>query len=142
MAKGINPDYLDIDVNPEKDFYQYVNGGWMKATEIPPDRGSWGSFHELAKQTDEKNLELLDSAIENGHQLSNKAAIFYQSGMNIEQIEKEKLSAVAEIFDVIASCKNLQDLSKVLGSLTAKGLGGILHFSVHPDLGNSHIYAS
>src|SRR4030095_9280090 len=142
MAKGINPDYLDIDVNPEQDFYQYVNGGWMKTTEIPPDRASWGSFHELAKQTDEKNLDLLDSAIHNDRQLSNKAAIFYQSGMNTSLIEKEKLSVLAEIFDVIKSCNNLQDLSKLLGFLTTKGLGGILHFSVHPDLGNSHIYAS
>src|SRR5690242_608839 len=94
MSRGINPNLLDRTVNPGDDFYLFVNGGWMKNTEIPSDRSSWGSFHELSKETDEKNLEILDAAITEDHLTSNKAAIFYQSGMNTSVIEKEKLNAL------------------------------------------------
>ncbi len=142
MGRGINPDYLDNEVKPGDDFYSFVNGGWMRVTEIPSDRSSWGSFHELAKNTDEKNLELLDSALTEDTVTSNKAAVFYQSGINTELIETEKLNALTSILSDIHSIGKITQLSTLIGSLTTKGLGGIFHFSVHPDLGDSHSYAA
>ncbi|MEO6131411.1 MAG: M13 family metallopeptidase [Saprospiraceae bacterium] len=138
MAKGINPDYLDIDVRPEEDFYQFVNGGWMKNTEIPSDRSSWGSFHELAKKTDEKTIELLDLTMNQ----DNKAEALYQSGMDINAIETAKLIALKDVFQEIDSADNEETYSYLFGSLIAKGLGGIINFSVHPDLADSHVYAA
>ena len=73
MARGINPDFLDLSVRPEDDFYLFVNGGWMRNTEIPPDRSSWGSFHELSKSTDEKTLEILAIANADKEMATNKA---------------------------------------------------------------------
>jgi putative endopeptidase len=29
---------MDRSVKPGDDFYRYTNGGWLKRTEIPPDR--------------------------------------------------------------------------------------------------------
>ena len=36
---------------PGDDFYAYANGEWMARTEIPADRGSWGSMAVLAEDT-------------------------------------------------------------------------------------------
>ncbi len=33
---------MDKSIRPQDDFYNYVNGTWMKKTEIPGDRGRWG----------------------------------------------------------------------------------------------------
>ncbi|HZV70528.1 MAG TPA: M13 family metallopeptidase [Saprospiraceae bacterium] len=143
MARGINRDNLDLEMSPERDFYQFVNGGWMKRTEIPSDRSSWGSFHELAKKTDEKNIELLVSASsEDGKNEDNKATVLFQTGMDTKCIEREKLRMLKRIFKDIREGVEKSNYSSLLGSLISKGLGGILHFSVHPDLGNSHIYAA
>jgi putative endopeptidase len=142
MARGINPDYLDIETSPEDDFYQFVNGGWMKNTEIPSDRSIWGSFHELAKRTDEKNIALLVDSSVDVETESNKAATLYQTGMDTTQIEKKKLHVLKDIFNAISLQIEKSHYGSLLGFLVSKGLGGIVHFSVHPDLGDSHIYAA
>jgi predicted metalloendopeptidase len=55
-ASGINLAAMDKSVKPGDDFYAYANGGWMKNSEIPADRGSIGSFfvtqQELEKRMD------------------------------------------------------------------------------------------
>ena len=33
--KAINPAFMDLQVRPQDDFYNYVNGNWMKTVEIP-----------------------------------------------------------------------------------------------------------
>ena len=38
--------------------------------------------------------------------------------------------------------KRSHNCSVLLGSLATKGLGGIVYFSVHPDLSDSHIYGA
>src|SRR5690625_1738354 len=60
---GINLSYMDTTVSPKQDFYNFVNGTWMQEESIPEDRGSWGSFNILRKNTDDKVLDLLDEAM-------------------------------------------------------------------------------
>ena len=50
---GIALDLMDTSVRPQDDFYNYVNGGWMKTAVIPSDKSTWGSFQELREKTDE-----------------------------------------------------------------------------------------
>lgn len=54
---------MDKTVQPQNDFYNYVNGAWMKTSEIPSDRSRWGSFDELRKNTDINTLSILNDAI-------------------------------------------------------------------------------
>jgi putative endopeptidase len=37
---GLDAEYFDRSARPQDDLYQHVNGGWLAATKIPPDRGS------------------------------------------------------------------------------------------------------
>lgn len=50
-------------VRPQDDFYNYVNGGWMKTTVIPADKASWGAFNELREKTDENSLKILKNIL-------------------------------------------------------------------------------
>ena len=45
---------------PGDDFYDYVNGDWLRATDIPADRSSWGSFAILANATNERIIALVE----------------------------------------------------------------------------------
>ena len=38
---------MDTAVSPKDDFYNYVNGTWMKNTKIPDDRSRWAGFSVL-----------------------------------------------------------------------------------------------
>jgi len=37
--RALNLTFMDSSVKPGDDFYSFVNGKWMKQTEIPSDRG-------------------------------------------------------------------------------------------------------
>lgn len=62
---GIETQYMDMDVNPKDDFFRFVNGTWLKETEIPADRTSWGGFQILRQETDKNVLQLLEEGRQN-----------------------------------------------------------------------------
>ena len=45
-APAVDVAGMDRSIQPGDDFYGYTNGGWMKATEIPPDRAVYGVLHD------------------------------------------------------------------------------------------------
>jgi len=59
QTDGLNLSFMDKTLRPQDDFYGFVNGEWMKKTEMPADRGRWGSFDALAKKTDLNTLKIL-----------------------------------------------------------------------------------
>jgi putative endopeptidase len=66
--EGINLSYMDTNVRPQDDFYNYVNGGWMKTAVIPSDKPSWGSFNALREDVDVASLDILNKILsENLH---------------------------------------------------------------------------
>lgn len=44
---GIETQHIDPAVRAQDDFFTYLNGNWLKNTEIPADKSSWGSFSKL-----------------------------------------------------------------------------------------------
>ena len=61
--EGLNLSYMDTSVRPQDDFFNYVNGNWVKTAVIPSDKGSWGSFNELREKTDENSLAILKNIL-------------------------------------------------------------------------------
>ncbi len=61
--QAINVSYMDKSVRPQDDFYNYVNGNWMKTVEIPSDKARWGSFDQLRENTDEATLKILKESL-------------------------------------------------------------------------------
>ena len=53
---------MDRSVDPGNDFYEFANGGWMKSTEIPPDRSALGSFTIIDEEVNRRLRELLEAA--------------------------------------------------------------------------------
>ena len=44
LVSGLDTQSIDTTVRPQDDFYRFVNGKWLDATEIPADKASFGSF--------------------------------------------------------------------------------------------------
>ncbi len=47
-TSGIDTTNFDRSVRPQDDFFRYVNGGWLRKTEIKSDATGAGAFQELA----------------------------------------------------------------------------------------------
>ena len=63
---GIILENMDTSVDPKDDFYNYVNGNWMKTNTIPDDESRWGGFGVLRKTTRKDVLEIMNTSKELG----------------------------------------------------------------------------
>src|ERR1700722_16779314 len=64
LGSGIDLENLDRKVRPQDDFYRYVNGTWLQATQIPVDRSEVSVFSRL----DDAQQEALRALVEDSAQ--------------------------------------------------------------------------
>ncbi|HYH81785.1 MAG TPA: M13 family metallopeptidase [Longimicrobium sp.] len=62
-ALGIDTAGFDRGVRPQDDFYQFVNGGWLRSTQIPADRSGWGLSAVLIERSETAVRQILDEAV-------------------------------------------------------------------------------
>jgi putative endopeptidase len=152
---GIIVENMDTSVKPNDDFFRYVNGSWLDKTEIPADRTSWGSFHELRKKTDEDVLTILNEAIVEDkfpklkdaqgnltlESDQKKAVNFYESIMDTVARDKQGITPVLPFLNKIDAIENINDLQNLLTEMAPYGYGGFFGFSVFNDLKDSKMNA-
>ena len=140
---GIDIHYMDTTVNPRDDFYNYVNGTWMKEVEIPSDQKSWGSFYILRKDTDKMVLELLNNAIqknqfEEGSDQS-KAVILFQSILDTNKRNEIGVTPLQPIMEKINEVTDLAGLKEVISKHPAKIANPFFGIYASPKAENSAI---
>ena len=57
---------MDPTVSPKDNFYDYVNGNWMKTNTIPDEESRWGGFGVLRKSTRKDVLDIIKTSKELG----------------------------------------------------------------------------
>ena len=62
---GVDMRNGDPAVRAQDDFYEHVNGGWLKKVEIPADKSRWGAFDELRENTLPQLREIIERAQQN-----------------------------------------------------------------------------
>jgi predicted metalloendopeptidase len=130
---GINVSFMDKSVKPNDDFFKFVNGTWLKNTEIPADKTRWGSFDELRQNTDKDALAILKEAATNPKYKSNtdqgKAINMYKAAMDTVARNKQGIAPLAPYLAKINAVKNIKDLQKLMMETEAEG-GGVGFFGV------------
>lgn len=139
--EAISLENMDTTVSPGQDFFQYVNGGWLKNTEIPKEENSWGSFNELLNNNNEILLEVLNEAAENEvYKIGSderKAADFYKTGMDSLKAEELGFKPLQPYVDKIQGMKNKGDLQKVIAEIHSLGSSPFFNFFIDQDLKKS-----
>ena len=150
-VSGINLENMDKAISPKDDFFKYVNGNWLKTTEIPSDRTSWGSFNELRKKTDADALAILNEAIKNeeatGLKDANKnasitdqqkAVYVYKSYTDLATRNKNGTNPLMPYLSKIDQIKNLDDVQNFIIETQPSGGGGFygLYIGSHPKNSN------
>jgi predicted metalloendopeptidase len=115
---GLNLEFMDKSIRPQDDFYNFVNGEWMKNTKIPADRSRWGSFDELRKNTDKNTLKILKEAQKNTAYKAGsdqrKALDYFASIMDVQQRTKEGIKPIKPFLDKINTIQNKQDVAQYM----------------------------
>ena len=141
IKPGVDLGLMDKTVSPKKDFYNFVNGGWMAKTEIPSDEGRWGSFNELRDNNDKMVLALVDKALamDNVDPNSDEGKIvnFFQTAMNMEQRNKAGADVIKPFLDQIAAIQSKNDLLNFMIASVPYG-GTLLGVGVFADAKDSN----
>ncbi|MCB0495875.1 MAG: M13 family metallopeptidase [Cyclobacteriaceae bacterium] len=136
-------DNMDTTVNPADDFFEFVNGNWIKKTEIPGDQGRWGSFNELREHSNDVVLDVLTKAAESGKydegSDQKKAADFFSVGMDSLLAENAGVKPVQKYLDMVRDIHNMEDLQKFMSFQQTYGGGAFFDFDVEQDLKKSDV---
>ncbi|PKA82819.1 putative endopeptidase [Ulvibacter sp. MAR_2010_11] len=116
--RGIILANMDTTVSPKNDFYNYVNGNWMKTTEIPDDQVRWGGFNVLRKKTDFDVLAILDRAKKSDKYAANtdqaKALMIFDTELDSVARDAAGVTPLQPALDKIAAIKTVADFQKAM----------------------------
>ncbi|HEX3999377.1 MAG TPA: M13 family metallopeptidase [Pirellulales bacterium] len=136
LASGIDRANFDTSVQPGQDFFEYVNGGWIKRNPIPAEYSRWGAFAKLH----DENLVELRAIVEELSKRSEpldanrrKLRDFYHTAMDEAQLEQQGIKPLAGELQKIAAIHDRNDLVAELGHLRARGLSSLFAFYVDQD---------
>ena len=144
MRSGILPGHRDESVRPQDDLFRHANGTWVAQTEIPGDRGRYGTFDMLREQSDERVRRLIeraaaDTTAEPGS-ATRKVGDLYNSFMDEARVEQLGLEPIREHLALIGRTTATDELFRTMGRLQRIGVPGLLNMGVAPDAKNPDEY--
>jgi putative endopeptidase len=142
MFKGIKLENFDKTVNPGDNFYQHVNGNWLKNNPIPAEFGRWGSFIILAEETNKSLKTILENAARSADAAKGssvqKIGDIYYTGMDSATIESQGYKPIVPFLDMINSVCCKDKLFEAIGYLHSYRLGSLFGFYAGQDKKSSN----
>jgi predicted metalloendopeptidase len=90
-TSGIDTQYIDSSVRAQDDFFTYLNGKWLKTTEIPADKSSWGTFAKLRDDLNPQLRAIIEAAQKDPHKKAGtdtqKIGDLYASYMDQQKLD-------------------------------------------------------
>ncbi len=146
LKSGISQDGFDTTVRPQDDFYRYVNGAWLKNTEIPADRSSWGSFYELREEAQKHLRTIIEESANKKDKVEGsdeqKVGDFYLSFMDSARIEELGITPLKEELNTISSVKSKKDLQNLMAHFLVVGVPKPFYYFIGIDQKKSDQYIS
>jgi putative endopeptidase len=136
LGSGIDRANFDTSIKPGQDFFQYVNGGWIKSNPIPAEYSRWGAFAELHDDNLMELRKLVDDLATQSEPLDanrRKLRDFYRTAMNEEKLQQQGVAPLAGELQKIAAIQNRDDLIAELGHLRSRGVSSLFSFYVDQD---------
>jgi putative endopeptidase len=119
-AWGVDLTAIDHSVKPGDDFFSYVNGNWVKKTEIPPERSSIGAFQLLRIQSEDRMKQIVaDLHAKPAASLTTeekKLLDLYDAFVDRKAIDAAGLAPAKADLALIARAKTLDDVARLMSS--------------------------
>jgi len=145
MRSGIIPGRRDESVRPQDDLFGFANGTWVRETEIPGDRGRYGTFDMLREQSDERVRHLIEEAAAGAAESADgsparQVGDLYRSFMDTDTVQRLGRAPIEADLAAVAALDSPEALFGLLGRLQRQGVPGALDLGVAPDAKNPEEY--
>jgi predicted metalloendopeptidase len=144
LVSGVDFSGFDENVRPQDDFNAYVNGTWIRETEIPADQLRWGGSTILSQESEENQRAIIEElAARDDLSLGTdeqRVGDFFQSYLATERLEKIGGEPVRADLDRIMAAESVGDLVLLSAEQRVNGIDSPLSLEVFPDFGDSTRY--
>ncbi|KAF5370302.1 hypothetical protein D9758_006925 [Tetrapyrgos nigripes] len=148
---------LDTSEDPCENFYEYANGGWLRAHPLPSDKSSFGKFEALAQQNEQIIQRILETPSPSSfktsydEQILGKLRGFYNSCLNETRLDERGQEPLAEFVQTLRKLYRGERLSvsstpeeqkeegrrltEALAFLHSRGIDALFDFRIEGDVG-------
>jgi putative endopeptidase len=133
---GIEPSWMDPTIDPCTDYFAYACGGFVKTTEIPPDRASWGTTAAIEKSNEEYLRGVLEKAAGAGSSsdpVTKKIGDYYAACMDEAGIEKAGTTPIQHLLAEVTKVKDFPTLTTAIAKLHAENVFPLFDLSSRQD---------
>jgi len=141
---GVDRSGFDTSVRPQDDFFRYVNGGWIKTTEIPADHPVYGSFFQLRDKSESDLRAIIEEAAAKTDRPdgsdARKIGVLYASFMDQARADRLGLEPIKADFAAIDAVTGKGAFIRAMASLQREGATGLFGGFVNTDARRSDRY--
>jgi len=125
-VSGIERANFDTTVRPQDDFYQHVNGTWLKTTQIPADKPVYGAFSKLRDDSEARLREIIEAAAAKPGKAEGtdeqKVGDLYNSFMDEAQAEALGLKPIQAELDRVKALKSKSEIAALMAHFSRIGV--------------------
>lgn len=143
LSSGIMKDNMDLSVKPGDDFFNYVNGAWVKQIEIPADKSSYGSFQILRDEAQEDVMAIIKTSAEGDFKAGSdeqKVGDFYKAYMDTEKRDALGLTPIQPELAKIDDISNYSELATYFAYANRYGFGAPFALGQYADFKSPETY--
>jgi putative endopeptidase len=136
LPTGIVKADFDTTVKPQQDFYNYVNGSWLKKNPIPADMPSWGGFTTLYVDVLKQLHTMLEDVAAHPGQpgsLEQKLGDYYSVAMDSAKQTREGIRPLDVELAKIDGIKDIHSFWGETAHLMKMGPDVMFSFDIEPD---------
>jgi predicted metalloendopeptidase len=142
---GINKQHMDSSVRPQDDFFTYLNGEWLKKTEIPSDKSSWGTFVQLRDDLTPQLRGIIEAAQKDTHKKAGtdlqKIGDLYASYMDEQKLDALGYKPLTGELQRIRSLRDKKAIPALMAHMAQIGVAGPYSMFITQDARASTRYA-
>ncbi|MEP6502482.1 MAG: M13 family metallopeptidase [Betaproteobacteria bacterium] len=144
LLSGIDLHGMDGTVRPQDDLFLAMNGGWLKATEIPSDKAAWGNGAILRELSDTRQRTLVEGLVARTNAAGSnaqKVADFYRAYVDEAAIDQAGLAPVSASLKEVDALADKHALAALVGRWQGVANMPVL-VEVFPDFKDPGRYAA
>ncbi len=143
LTSGILTQHMDTLVKPGDDFTSYVNGTWVKNTEIPADKASYGVGYIVHEESEDNVKKIIEESSKGDFAKGSdeqKVGDLYQSFMNIEKRNELGVSPIKGELTKVDEISNYVELATYFAYANKVGVNVPLGLFIYQDFKDPTIY--
>ena len=143
IPNPIDKSNFDESVRVQDDLFEFVNGTWLKKTEIPSDKSNFGVFTKLADLS-QSRIKTIVEEVSKGNNVKGtdeqKVADLYRSFMDENAVNELGATPIKQELASIAEIQNKTDLVDWFAKFSTMGVASPIGAGVGQDKGNATEY--